>query len=422
MPDLADSFSQLPWRRRVRTRLFAAFVLLFALTLAVVIVGIGGMRENQRALDEFEASVMPDIAKVLELAEKAAQLAAVAPSIADTDSPSLLENDNELVRSLLNEIHHLSASLSSRVDEKLDATSMMEGIDRDLARLVGLSGERRQLQRVLQMQRNHLDELGETLYRRRELIAREGPTLQAIWAVEVAAALADEDAELGRMESDAEALWLLAEKRGEVDRLPELSASLRELWKNDMGVFRLRRNLLVTERRITTVVQLTRSHADQLGSRASAYVADLREVAAQRRDAVRQAVRSGESSLMMLGAISVLVALLAVAYVRRVLRQLQSMAHVMARLASGDTRQATPAIERSDEIGELARAFQVFRDNLIDKQRLTLGLDAQRRLLETVFLSMNDGLSVFDQDAHLVTWNPKFAELLELPADSLTPA
>jgi len=420
-PRTADiaSYPQLPWHRRVRTRLLAAFVALFALTLAVIVVAIHSMHDNERTLDEFEAGVMPEIARVLELAEKVAQLAAVVPGVADADAPTRLENDAELMRTLLGEVRRLSSGLPTRVDERLDASAMLDGIDRDLAGLTALSTERRQLQTFLRMQRRRLDALGDSFYRERENVAVAAPTLHAIWAELVAATLADGEADLGRAEGDAEALWLRAESRGETRRMPHIASALRELASGDISVFQLRRNLLVTERRIGTDVALIRSHADQLGMRASAYVSELREVARTQRDLVRRTVRSGTSGLLLMGGLSVLVALLGAAYVRRVLRKLQMMTGVMTRLAAGDVDQATPATERTDEIGELARAFQVFRDNLLDKQRLSVGLDAQRRLLETVFQSMNDGLSVYDVDGRLVTWNPKFASLLGFPPDFL---
>jgi signal transduction histidine kinase/HAMP domain-containing protein len=414
-------YSRLPWHRRVRTRLFTTFVVLFVLTIAVVLVGIRGMRDNQRTLDEFEAGVMPEIARVLELSEKVAQLAAVAPSVADTDAPTRLGDDTELLRTLLGEIRRLSSGLPSQTDAKLDASSMLDGIDRDLAELLLLSNERHGLQQQLQQQRDRLYALSDALYKQRETVMRDAPTLQAIWSEQVAATIADNDAELGRVEADAEALWQRANHHDEPARLPDIAQSLHRLSNGETSIFQLRRNLLITERRISTVVALTRSHADQLGARASAYVAELRTVAKQRRDVVRETVRSGVSGLLLLGGISVLVALLGAAYVRRVLRQLQSMTEVMARLAAGDTHQATPATERSDEIGELARAFQVFRDNLLDKQRLSLGLDSQRRLLETVFTSINDGLSAYDAEGRLVTWNPRFESSLDFARGFLRP-
>ena len=45
----------------------------------------------------------------------------------------------------------------------------------------------------------------------------------------------------------------------------------------------------------------------------------------------------------------------------------------------------------------------------------------QTKLLETVFSSINDGLSVFDKQDQLRAWNPQYAEMLKLPPSQLKP-
>ncbi len=401
-------------RYAIRTRLLATFLILFVLTMLLTLVGIAGMRHNQRALEEFEAGVMPEIARVLELAEKVAQLAAVAPGIADADSIPPDERDSQLARTLLAEIRRLSTQLPAHADSRLEASAVLDGIDRDLTSLLAQSDERRRLKARLYALREQLDALGERLFPEREAERQRNTTLQAIWSSMVAATLADADTSLGRHEADAEALWIEAQRQHEDRRLPAVAAALQGLSEGPLGVFQLRRELLRTERGLNTDAQLMRAHATRLGERAGAYVSELRKVAAERRDAVRQSVSTGALGLMLLGGVAVLTALAGAGYGRRVLRQLQGMTGVMTRLAAGDTAQATPATERRDEIGELARAFQVFRDNLLEKQRLAQGLQAQGRLLETVFQSMHDGLSAYDAHGRLIAWNQKFASLLPL--------
>ena len=401
-----------PARFAIRTRLLATFLALLLLTIVLAVTGIAGMRHNQRALDDFEAGVMPEIARVLELAEKVSQLAAVAPSIADSDMQSPSRSDSQLVRVLLGEIRRLSGDLPTRADSRLEASAMLDGIDRDLTSLLALSSERRRQQAQLRSQRDTLDALGDQLFRNRVRVQREAPSLQSIWSTLVAAELADEYTTLGRSEADVEALWVFAQQAGEDRRLPALAAALQALCFGDDGAFQLRRRQLRTERQLSTVVQLMRSHSTQLGARASAYVGELRKVSTERRDTVRGTVSSGASALVLVSALSVLTALAGALYVQRVLRDLQAMTRTMTRLAGGDVAQPSAAITRPDEIGELARAFQVFRDHLLEKQRLTQGLHVQGRLLESVFHSMNDGLSVYDATGALVVWNQKFESLL----------
>src|SRR6185503_12842102 len=85
---------------------------------------------------------------------------------------------------------------------------------------------------------------------------------------------------------------------------------------------------------------------------------------------------------------------------------------VMSRLAEGDTAQPTPATRRRDELGELARSFEVFRDQALARQRLLDELHTQRERLEAVLESLTDGLAVFDRERRLLLWNRRFEELL----------
>ena len=56
---------------------------------------------------------------------------------------------------------------------------------------------------------------------------------------------------------------------------------------------------------------------------------------------------------------------------RSITRPLNGLADVMKRLADGDTTARIPATTRVDEIGDMARTVIVFRDNMIERDRLT---------------------------------------------------
>ena len=55
---------------------------------------------------------------------------------------------------------------------------------------------------------------------------------------------------------------------------------------------------------------------------------------------------------------------------RSITRPLNGLARVMARLADGDTTARIPATTARDEIGDMARTVIVFRDNMIERERL----------------------------------------------------
>ncbi|KVD70516.1 hybrid sensor histidine kinase/response regulator [Burkholderia ubonensis] len=418
------SFNPLPpWS--VRTKLTATFLLLFGITLAVVVVGVLGMRANQNALDEYEANVVPEIARALELSDKVAQLAAVAPSMMLTDSPDLLHNDTELLRGLLGDIRRLSPGFgmqpgpAAKAGERLAVTDDLDAIDQDLARLLVVSGRQRQLKEELGELRMENDRIGDSIARDKSLIAQRAPTLLEIWARTAGALQAANAAELGSAESDNEALWLRVRERGEDRRQPALADALQRLDGGARSVFAVRREFLASETQTGYLVTLLRGHADHLSGKSARYVERLRQIASERSDKVRKVAVSSQSGLLLLAVAGVAVALLGVAYASRILRKLQAMTRVMARLAKGVTSDRMPSTHRPDEIGELARAFEVFRTNLIEKEQLTQGLEAQRRLQESVLNSMNDGVSVHDVHGSLIAWNPTFATLLGIDAAAL---
>ena len=78
---------------------------------------------------------------------------------------------------------------------------------------------------------------------------------------------------------------------------------------------------------------------------------------------------------VIVGALMLLLALLAVVNIvivtRRVAGPLANMKDFMLRLADGDLSQRPPYQGRRDEVGEMARAVQVFRQNAIDLQTST---------------------------------------------------
>ncbi|MFN4237073.1 MAG: ATP-binding protein [Vogesella sp.] len=404
----------------IRARLQAAFVLLFVLMLVVIVVSVSAMRNTLDTLTGFREEVMPELARVLELAEKVSQIAAIAPSLADSYAPETLSRDINRLQALTREIRQLSQNLPPEADRQLAVSSMLEGAERDLSQLLLLSAQRRRSQQILNTYMARLDELGGRLAAQHAAQARRAPTLIPLWQTLLAVPLSRDRARLGELEASAEALMLAMARRGESAQLPDwLVVELEVMVQAPQNLFEQQRELTESGERIAVLLQLYRSNAEHLSRRTASYVQAIRQQADDRSGQMATEIRSGSSSALLLAAIGVAVAMLAAAYVRRVAQRMQAISSVMSRLAGGDTEQLTPATEQADEIGDLARAFQVFRDNLLEKQRLSHGIEAQRRLLQTVFRSMHDGLSVYDEDGKLMVWNPQFPAQLGMVPDCL---
>jgi methyl-accepting chemotaxis protein len=67
---------------------------------------------------------------------------------------------------------------------------------------------------------------------------------------------------------------------------------------------------------------------------------------------------------------------------RSITRPIGTMLDAMGRLASGETGITVPALQRRDEIGDIGRAVQVFKEAALDKLRIEGEADTQRRMVE----------------------------------------
>jgi methyl-accepting chemotaxis protein len=86
---------------------------------------------------------------------------------------------------------------------------------------------------------------------------------------------------------------------------------------------------------------------------------------------------------MVLGGIAVLASIgIAILLIRKVVGPLRGMTDCMKRLAGGDTGLAIPGRERGDEIGAMAGAVQIFKDNMIEAERLKTEQEASKAAAE----------------------------------------
>ncbi|HJR57447.1 MAG TPA: methyl-accepting chemotaxis protein [Rhizomicrobium sp.] len=93
-------------------------------------------------------------------------------------------------------------------------------------------------------------------------------------------------------------------------------------------------------------------------------------------------VQSRFQVLLAIGVLAVLLMASIGFFEIRVWGVLTRLSFAMKRLASGDLESEIRGTERKDEVGEMARAIQVFRDNGIEMRRLGGEADEQRRLVE----------------------------------------
>ncbi|RCK51793.1 hypothetical protein TH25_09045 [Thalassospira profundimaris] len=108
-------------------------------------------------------------------------------------------------------------------------------------------------------------------------------------------------------------------------------------------------------------------------------------------------------SRMLMVSVAVVVSLLTIGFSfllsRGIATPIVNMTSAMSRLAGGDKSVQIPGIERKDEIGEMAAAVQVFRDNMIEAERLAKQEEEQSRLRSQRAERIEGLTNAFDREA-----------------------
>ncbi len=173
-----------------------------------------------------------------------------------------------------------------------------------------------------------------------------------------------------------EALARLANVADLLDARTELAAALQTSGSIEatVGEFRLAFDEIEATQRELVALQKRMETASATAGRL------ITELAAGQGRDMQQAAKKALSVIFasVLAAIALGV-LLAAVLNRAITRPIRSLTSVMARLAEGDNLTGIPGIDRRDEIGEMSRTVQVFRENALEGERLV----AEREVEET---------------------------------------
>jgi diguanylate cyclase (GGDEF)-like protein len=120
-------------------------------------------------------------------------------------------------------------------------------------------------------------------------------------------------------------------------------------------------------------------------------------------------------------AVFVLIGPLGLTITRGVLRRLGRITTSMVRLAHHDTTLAVPSRADRDEVGDMARAVQVFKENAIELLQRKTELEQVNRRLDVAINNMSHGLSMFDASMHLIICNERFRTMYGLTAELVKP-
>jgi methyl-accepting chemotaxis protein len=129
-------------------------------------------------------------------------------------------------------------------------------------------------------------------------------------------------------------------------------------------------------------------------------------------------------TIISVGVLAVLIGL-AFSYLigRSITAPLAGLVNAMQRLAAGDTSARIPATNMRDEIGEMARTVIVFRDNMIERERLTAAQGEQSRAREQRSETIASTIAGFERSVDDVLAKVRgAAERLEIASGNLNGA
>jgi len=163
------------------------------------------------------------------------------------------------------------------------------------------------------------------------------------------------------------------------------------------------------QRGFTALLNGKLDFADETNDLAKAYaevqplIANLETEIGRKCDAAQAGIAGTRSSVrqwMIWGfaLVSIGVGLAAFVIGRGITRPVRAMTNAMTRLAGGDVGVEIPARANTDEIGEMAKAVQVFKDNMVETEHLRAEQEEQKRQAEEqqhlAMLAMADGFEM----------------------------
>ena len=130
-----------------------------------------------------------------------------------------------------------------------------------------------------------------------------------------------------------------------------------------------------------------------LGIQAASIEETKKHVQTLKNEALTALIFSG--IIILIGVVLGTIALLVI--VNKVLKPLENMTNAMNTLSNGDTSIEIPALDRKDEIGNIATSVQVFKENAIEKERLEAEqLENEKRAEQEKRTMMNKMAEDFD--------------------------
>ncbi len=112
---------------------------------------------------------------------------------------------------------------------------------------------------------------------------------------------------------------------------------------------------------------------------------------------------------------------LLVVLIRSIVVRLKGITETMTRLAQNETAVLVPSARDADEVGDMARAVQVFKSNAVQLRRNHNEIEKLNSWFQIALNNMARGLSMFDANQRLIVCNSEYQILYGLPGELIRP-
>src|SRR5215467_1216786 len=206
-------------------------------------------------------------------------------------------------------------------------------------------------------------------------------------------------------------------------RRPEIAALLKEeIAKFDESANRAVEHYTDDQRVMgNTSLAEARQHSVAINDRLAALVDDLNAQVVRARDqVVADVARTTEVAYVIVAIAIVLGMGLTWIVLRSILVPLNAVVAAIDGVTAGRLNTPIPKV-RGCEIGAMARTLELFRESIVERERLAAETERQRRMIATAIETISEGFVLYDPQDRLVLCNSKFRELYPKIDDLMVP-
>ncbi len=389
--------------RQIQRQAFLTIKIVALLTLGLGLTGWYGLHQASQTVLDFEARTLPEISAALNLSENVAHLAALAPYVSGSAKPFQLQTERNHLEQQFAELKKVADNLKDS-DFKLNLSSRLVKFRMYLDELIEQIEEELFLREDLLAEKFALNELN-----RQGQISQIKPSKEPFDFFSMLYFLLDQENE--PLESQRRILEAALESIKSEHYDIQLTRAIENLIVETINIHT--RKQKINQRKLFLLASL-RAQSGLLAQQVNQFVAQIQNEVLLKRRQVQSQVRNAYMLMVVMAVLLILGMLYHYRYTYRMTRDLSLVTQDMLNLANGHTDTRKIGILREDEIGELARAYNIFRDDSIKIKEFSDHLSRQKTMLETVFNQMNDGLSVFSPDNKLISWNKRYLEIFDL--------